>query len=118
MSLEDQVRTHEEWLRSIDSNLDRLAAGLVAIDQKLEVTNDALAVVAQNQASFSAALASLTRQQQENAAVSKENAALSKKHEAQILELREQHKEMAAQHQRLEQAFEQYLRSRTNGRQN
>ena len=61
MALEDQVRTHEEWLHSIDSNLDRLAAGLAAVDQRLEATNQtleatnqALAVVAQNQANFSA----------------------------------------------------------------
>jgi hypothetical protein len=52
MSLEDQVRTHEEWQRSIDGHLDRLAAGLVAIDQKLKVTYDALAVVARNLASL------------------------------------------------------------------
>jgi hypothetical protein len=38
--------------------------------------------------------------------------------ERQIQELRDQMKELAAQHQKLEQAFEQYLRSRTNGRQN
>jgi hypothetical protein len=52
VSLEDQVRTHEEWQRSIDGHLDRLAAGLVAIDQKLKVTYDALAVVARNLASL------------------------------------------------------------------
>ena len=97
MSLEDQVRTHEEWLHSIDSNLDRLAAGLAAVDQRLEATNQALAVVAQNQANFS---------------------AIQVRQERQVQELRDQMKELAVQHQKLEQAFEQYLRSRTNGRQN
>jgi hypothetical protein len=52
MSLENQLRTHEECQRSIDGHLDRLAAGLVAIDQKLEVTKEALAAVARNLASL------------------------------------------------------------------
>ena len=125
MSLEEQVRLHGEWLRSIDSNLDRAAASLAAsyqrhdaIDKQLEATNEALAVVAQNQSSFAAAQASQARRMDQLTERVDKMAVQQADIAAEHKELAALHKELAAQHLRLEQAFEQYMRSRSNGRQN
>ena len=61
MSLEEQVRYHEQCIRSIESNLDRVTASQAETSQSLAAVTEALAVVAQNQSAFAAAFASLTR---------------------------------------------------------
>jgi ABC-type transporter Mla subunit MlaD len=106
MTSEEAWERHEQWLLSIDSNLDRIAADLERTDRSLANTNDALAIVAQNQSNFSAALATLTRQavdhREEFAAHVRESAA--------------EHHRLREGLDRLEQLIEHYIRSQGNGR--
>ena len=96
MSLQEQVRFHEQWLRSIDSNLERHAASLAQ-------TQDALAVVAQNQSNFAAEMTALVREQ-------RKLAEEHRKFEAEM-------KKLAAQHRKLDATLERFIRARGgNGR--
>jgi ABC-type transporter Mla subunit MlaD len=124
MTSEEAWERHEQWLLSIDSNLDRVAAdlqaatsefreGLAAVNASLAKTTEALAntteavgVVAQNQSNFSAALAALTRQ----AADHREEFA------AHVRESAAEHHRLREGLDRLEQLIEQYIRSQGNGR--
>ena len=94
MSLDEQVRFHEQWLRSIDSNLERHAASLAQ-------TQDALAVVAQNQSNFAAEMTALVREQ-------RKLAEEHRKFEAEM-------KKLAAQHRKLEATLERFIRARGGG---
>jgi septal ring factor EnvC (AmiA/AmiB activator) len=94
MPLADQVRFHEQWLRSIDSNLERHAASLAK-------TQDALAVVAQNQSNFAAEMTALAREQ-------RKLAEEHRKFEAEM-------KKVAAQHRRLEATLERFIRASGGG---
>ena len=120
MTSDEAWKLHEQWLLSIDSNLDRIAAAetevqasLAAVNASLARTNEALAntteavgVVAQNQSSFSAALAALTRQ----AADHREEFA------AHVRESAAEHHRLREGLDRLEQLIEHYIRSQGNGR--
>ena len=109
MALEDQVRTHEEWLRSIDSNLDRATAALARMTEREEArenrvaaVEDALSVVAQNQANFVASMAAAARRADE--------------HDKRIEEHDKWLEQLDARIDRIAALVEQYLRSLTNGR--
>lgn len=87
MNLDDQVNFHEQWLRSIDSNLGRVTDDLARVSNNLDrVTND---------------LAEITSRLNRLTAVT--------------LSLAERQEQSEARIQRLEELFERWLRSQRDG---
>ena len=52
MTIEERIGLHEQWLRSIESNLSRITDDLAVVTRNQANFSDALAVLAHNQAGF------------------------------------------------------------------
>ena len=59
MTLEERIELHEQWLQAMESNHERFAADLAAIDRRLDQASQIIVSLGQTQAVLFTAMASL-----------------------------------------------------------
>ncbi len=114
MTLEESHQCHEQWLRSIESNLNQVSSDLSALTRHQEQIAANLAEVTRNQALFTAtfaqAMARLTGEQER---VAQNQDRLDKGHAEVQAELHA----LAEANRKLAETVDRYIRFRGDGQQ-